>query len=482
MNTKEGREADLERSGDVGIPAAEVVPPIDAMALRDSYLDRLERLATAVLARRFKSAADLWSYQIKLLELQREIQAAITQEKGRRDSKERATVDALRQTLWHARRFGDALAWLLLRGERRFIYPLAHNQRSPVPLDDHGSRGVLALAEEMHRQGMGFPVLHDMTDLLRVGDLSFLRPGVPPRVVEVKTDVVAEKPVGNKMKEFEYLVAALWTDDRPPDHAADPQHAAPSGDRLLFPTERVQRQLRRMDKARLAAIAEPGQIREVHGERFITALASPNARRANWDAVRRVVRNARRLGYSAEKVHDTMLVVALYDPLGLSTERLNKFEQLPRDLIASGILFEHQPERNSLLVSSIPKPQGGPQLFLPYFLYPLPRRTIFNMMRGRMGLISLVNVGRIAASLEDAGFDVTVSTSRTDFGRDPLVVRETITDVDGTAYRTELRNLGLHLDELVMEFLSTDYLLNMVRAMEQATQQATQQGTIHRLL
>jgi hypothetical protein len=99
-------------------------------------------------------------------------------------------VPALRQTLWHARRFGDALAWVLLHGDRSIILPLAENQRVPVPPDDERWQGVLALAFSMAKAGYGFPLLHDMTDILRIGDIPFVRPGKPPRPSQFVTVAV----------------------------------------------------------------------------------------------------------------------------------------------------------------------------------------------------------------------------------------------------------------------------------------------------
>jgi hypothetical protein len=132
------------------------------------YLRRLERLVRTLIGTRFESAQDIWQLQLDLLQLQRDVQASIsaTKKRARSDPTARADLESLRVARWHARRFGDAIAWLLLGLNRQLIYPLAQNEPTAVVPDDHGSRGVIAIATALSNDGWGFPLLHDITDCL----------------------------------------------------------------------------------------------------------------------------------------------------------------------------------------------------------------------------------------------------------------------------------------------------------------------------
>lgn len=139
------------------------------------YLRRVVRWSKQLIGGRFESARALWQFQLDLLNLQREIQAAIGQRKASpKDRQLEKQIARLEDARWHARRLGDAIAWVLLHLDRRSIHALAKNNPTPVaPQDDHGSRGVIAIAEYLAGQGWGFP---DITDCLRVGDVTFVQP------------------------------------------------------------------------------------------------------------------------------------------------------------------------------------------------------------------------------------------------------------------------------------------------------------------
>jgi hypothetical protein len=140
------------------------------------FLRRLERLARILIGGRFKNSQGIWKLQLSLLELQRDLQDAIgdTKKRAKTDPNAQADLESLREVRWHARRLGDALAWLLLGLNRQLIYPLAQNEHVPIGPEDHGSRGVLGIAEFLSQEGWGFPLLHDITDCLRIGDVTFV--------------------------------------------------------------------------------------------------------------------------------------------------------------------------------------------------------------------------------------------------------------------------------------------------------------------
>jgi hypothetical protein len=58
---------------------------------------------------------------------------------------------------------------------KKLIEPLSPNERIHVTPDGHGSRGMLIAARHQANQGLGFPLIHDITGCLRIGDVAFIR-------------------------------------------------------------------------------------------------------------------------------------------------------------------------------------------------------------------------------------------------------------------------------------------------------------------
>jgi hypothetical protein len=73
-----------------------------------------------------------------------------------------------------------------------------HSPRTPAPISEqgHGAEGTLAIATGLSQRGWGFPLIHDITDVLRIGDITFIRPRQTPEfvTVEVKTRLLNEFP------------------------------------------------------------------------------------------------------------------------------------------------------------------------------------------------------------------------------------------------------------------------------------------------
>jgi hypothetical protein len=57
--------------------------------------------------------------------------------------------------------------------------------------EDQGSRGVIGLAAGLAGEDWGFPLLHDITDCLRIGDVTFIKPDGDNRTLELKTQVTS---------------------------------------------------------------------------------------------------------------------------------------------------------------------------------------------------------------------------------------------------------------------------------------------------
>jgi hypothetical protein len=158
------------------------------------FMGRLEKLTSALLGRRLASPEALWQFQLDLLHLQRNIQSAINDYKiqVKRRQAPIEILTELRAYRWYARRLGDAFAWVVLGGDKKILEPLSRNSRVTVAArESHGSRGMIAIAGYLAGQGWGFPVIHDITDVLRIGDITFVRVNEDSereyKTVEVKT-------------------------------------------------------------------------------------------------------------------------------------------------------------------------------------------------------------------------------------------------------------------------------------------------------
>lgn len=193
------------------------------------------------------------------------------------------------------------------------------------------------------------------------------------------------------------------------------------------------------------------EIRRLHRAVLTTGFDdSPK----HFHEVQRVVRKARRSGFASVAVDETFLYAAIYDGDGLDPNRLAKvFPALVDHLLSSGILDEAQPERNSLVIAAVPE-RISPfvQSRLPYYLFDLPQSTIIDMLHGRMTVLNIVNAGRVAMAMENAGYEVAYPSGRNDLCNGSLVVSAPFDDENGRPYVVELHNLQWHIDEMLLEF------------------------------
>jgi hypothetical protein len=455
----------LSGAGDWVAPPTAAVKSLAADA--DAFLLRLEGLVLTLLENRFEGAQDVWQLQLDLLVLQQQLQARIGEAKRQlHEGADPAGLAALKDARWHARRFGDAIAWVVLGMDRLVIYPLAKNQRVSVPPESHGTRGTLAVAETLANNGMGFPLLHDITDCMRIGDITFIKRDEAARTVEVKTRQPARKGCDGDTVGWEYCATVMWHSHTPPTTAGEHSLPVDANCNGLPSDSRTLRQLSRMTKAHIEQTVEPERYREFDGVNFTSAHVKAPSSGTHWQALCRVAESARTAGYASEALHATFLYVAIYDPAGWTRANLaEKAAPLPRDIIGSGMLPEVRTASDSVLVTSIPDPLNvGPQLFLPYFLYSLPTDTILDLLHGRLVLMNIVNPGRIAGAVEKAGYSVSIPQPGHSWSLFQ-VESDTLAD-NGRQYRVKFNPMGLHFYEMLMEFRSVEYFMTILDAMK----------------
>jgi hypothetical protein len=446
-----------------------------------AYLRRIERLAKILLGGKYDGAAALWDFQIQLLKLQRDIQQSIGVEKDRiRRSTEKSTkLRDLQYVRWSARRLGDAFAWLSLGVDSKAIHPLGENDPVPIGKEDHGSRGLIGISSYLAGEGWGFPVIHDVTDCLRIGDVTFVRPENGKRAlrtVEMKTRYLGKAEDSEGSSHYEVSVTFLSSENKPRmDFSAELNDAATEvklGDGLEILPEsskrddrRISRQTKRMAKALSRQEAEDGAVHTIDGQKVLTAIVDSSPA-SHWKTLRRVIRNARLNGYASECVDKAFLYVAYYDSSGIEVESIQN-PQFLEDLTSSGFASSKVDSRNSLEIASIPTVESrNPQQYLPYFLYSIPKKAIFDLLHGRLIIIVLTNAGHIADTLESHGFGVNIPKDK----GAPIYSMQISSEVthEEVDYRFETNALGRHVTECIYEFKGIDYLLRVAQKMKDA--------------
>lgn len=450
-----------------------------ATTVDNKYLTRLEKLVRLFIGRRFTSADDLWNLQMELLDLQREIQVSITATKSAaRVRKPSSELEMLRYLRFQARRFGDAFAWTMLRLDRQLIHPLGENQRVPTPPDDDGAKGMLALGSILAQKGWGFPLLHDITDCLRIGDMTFIKPDNDPVTVEVKSRVVSDELTDGGTRELTYQASVISAAE-PPDIREATERVPKSTADAPTPTfdDRAERQFQRLGSALAHQTAKSGSIRDIDGKALVTTEVNQGP--SHFHEVQRIARKARRNGFASVALEDAFLYVAIYDENGLSADRLgDAFSHVSEQLMTSGILDEETPDLNSLLILSMPDdPALNAKYHIPYFLFDLPQSTRIDMLRRRMILLNIVNAGRVSMAIEEAGYNVRHPTGRNDLGGESLVVSASVEDEGGRSYLVELHSLQRHIEQMILEFQPLSYLLNVIDGMREASALAMQQAS-----
>ena len=455
---------------------------VDAVAessdvVAQQFLRRIEKLALTLLSARFVSPDELWQFQLDLLHLQRDIQAAITSSKSLA-KREKDTMDVLaelRICRWHARRLGDAFAWVMLGGNMQIIEPLSRNNRTVVARDSHGSRGMLLAARYLARQGWGFPLIHDITDCLRIGDVTFVRVNEGSEracnTAEVKTRARLKRRLETEnLAEYEYRMQVLSpvpSDDAQMDRVilegAGFESVISSPARPVG--RRIGRQANRMSTALVHQTAGLDVLIEEDGEvpALWTAVKAPVT--THWKSLQRVVRKARRNGYGSECVDGAFLYVAFYGADGLTPELMDR-SRLKEDLSNPALLVKDRTRGNVLSIALIPPlEQVSAHLFRPFYLYPIPRSSICDLLHGRMIVLVCYNESRLAESLEEAGFNVDYNSK---IKRSPLIVTGSVTTKNGAEYRVQPADLRYYLDEIVYEFRGRDSVVQLAHAMVNA--------------
>ncbi|MEU6112576.1 hypothetical protein ABZ853_29745 [Streptomyces albidoflavus] len=443
------------------------------------FLRRIERLARYLLKGDYGGGGGLWGFQVDLLKLQQDIQGAIKEAKGRsRKDRVEGHLSGLQYARWNARRLGDSLAWLALGLNAQLIHPLAENSPVPIQQEGHATRGMIAVSVYLANQGWGFPLIHDVTDCLRIGDVTFVRGdgrGRKVRTVEIKTRFVGASESDPNELRYDVSVSFLSAGGEPDlefsttvegGGISESPGVAEAARMPKREDRRIERQTHRMASALARQQAKHASVAEIEGRKVLTAVFDDSSSASYWKTLRRIIRKAHNEGYAGECTEDAFFYAAYYNPRGVDSEDL----QDPRfieGVMSSGLPSSANAARNSLEISAIPPEEGrDAQLFLPYFLYSIPKRAIFEILHGKLSIVAVSNMGRVADALEGNGFEVSIPSGKGSPRYAAVVSGEFLHE--GAAYRFETNGIGRQVTQCIHELKGVDHIVNALEGMRES--------------
>jgi len=379
-----------------------------------------------------------------------------------------------------SRQLGDAFAWVFLKED---IMPL-----SEIPLnshdghkvsDEHSLKGLLAIAETLANSGAGFPILHDVTNCLRVGDITFYSPGEDPATIEVKTHlrgshegmmslIVETHQIEMKNNVRRSIMGSIPKNVPLSSKIEDDKFKA-----LQLPTqleERLQRQIERMKRAKIWQSMPNDQPFELGDrEEGIKIFMHSEEELHHWDMVQELSIKAKRDGLAMCVVDDAFAYLVVYreSPIaypwvrGTEPDIYEDLADLPSYLVASSLLYP-EPEKNKLWVPITNKLEP---YILPFYLYPFAMDVIMDIMWGRLAICVTVNLGKLVIALQNVGIDARLPKNNDEFSRLFLPAFVKVSLPDSKQVLIELRNLHFYGQKIVHEFLSLKGFVEYVSLM-----------------
>ncbi len=495
----------------------------NSLDLYHNLLERLESLSRCILERKLRTVQELWQFEFDLLKFQLEQQRAMNAEKKhRREINARLKeVCRAKQAGWEvqrqqcqneleqnklrvniyshafdlARKLGDTLAWIFL--DRLQI--TSRTRDSSMPSSDvhripegHGLQGMLAIAEILGNAGAGLPILHDITNCLRIGDLTFFRPNGSPLTIEVKTKfkgyqgdkmalVVKVHSVGTSIEDAQWdaLYAHIPTKEIVVPQDID-EYEAVQASQLM--EEELRRQLERMERITVWQSAEDGKLFQL-GERTvgITDRLVPEVNMQHYDILQELVHDAKAQGFAWRAVDDAFVYTAFYKdtPLWLlENQQIIPEQSIPGYQEANfSIAFpEPEKEKNIVLVYNIFK---NPPFVRPFFTYPLPAEAIIDLMWQRMQVYVTINLGKLVAALQSANLHSRLPKNKQEQDELFIPVSVEIPLPNGHTIYGRIVGLQYYVAQLIHEFISLEGFVSLISHMAEVTAEQAKKQEVY---
>ena len=484
-------------------------------------LSSIECLARRLLDRKYESARDLWAIQVDLARLQIGIREEIAKEKSIKEEtkrkidgvakrREEGWKEALRQlqaelkcsemrvhindhALVLAKQFGDALAWLFLKGDEKKLSSLGINKPNPPIPTGLSLQAMLAVAESYANAGAGFPIIHDITNCLRVGDLTFvdlLKDDDEPLTIEVKARTLGIEGDKANLQVTIYAIAhsskfiaasdklrkipveiqgSVSTAETPVEETAEGASDRPKRGH----DDRLARQVKRMSQTKALQAAQHGEAIEKMGDDTLRMPLLPvrlNMRHSwfHWKVIRELAQRAKVQGYATRVVDDAFFYAATYtDSPAIypwsSGVNLPYADEITGEVKAT-FPFCADAKNNSICFKSTWDYLSGdvPINARPFFLYELPADMRLDIMWRRLSIIVYINIGKIVEALQRSGISAKVPRTEEELGRYFIPVKYKEILADGSEVNIQGASLSEFAAKIAFEFMSLQGFLECV--------------------
>ncbi|MHC4049182.1 hypothetical protein [Bradyrhizobium sp. 25ACV] len=367
------------------------------------------------------NGADLLAVQKRLIDAQWILQdqyKAVTQEKQRLIarkvtyqpawfSRRMAQLDgylkAITSAMGIGKVIGDGFAWIFYHNDVPLIEQHLYRQRQTLLPPGVGGIGERAFVEKLQGLNRHLVLYHGITSFLRMGDVSFINPetGRVSSIGELKT-----KRVGQDR--YEITVGCLFGPGfNPPTGLSATPTNAPSQRSEPLPQkirDRLKRQMGEMARAFESSKQRERQIPiNVEGDIFFDELNS-------------AISESRKAGFAYQKAGRSHLIGAVRlgerrisgrllngADGGLYTKVDPVIKHLPR--ITDKALSD-----NCVILSSVGYGTDGLPIVLsgtiPLFWWPIERHNLFDVVFGKVAVVSMYNPAHFWEMLRQKGFSV----------------------------------------------------------------------------
>lgn len=483
------------------------------LGLYITELSEIEHLVHRLYDAAKTSLEELWAFQLELVDHQLNLQSRAAQEKSKKASVRSQISETGRNRLesWKthiktlqselsviesrieifdyalqlSRRLGDTLAWMLLGADMKLIRPLTDHAPVPAVTKNSGLDGVIRIAQYWFDQGIGFPVIHDLTQTFRVGDITIVFGKQFATTVEIKSQLknldkdsaelqITAFGISEEMEKLfpihdrEFIESRLVSDGEVDSHIQD--------------IGRLQRQLEKISEARIIQKASFGVPFKFKDRNTVNVEMVPSEDSYNWQALRKLAANAKETGFASIAIDDAFLYVAVY------TSDINKacrWTSTLDDILPWDQLKEAQNrlplcanvEHNILHIGISSQYLFGEYrpYSRPFFLSELPLDVVLDMMWGRLTFITYVNIGKLVEAVNVTDLRASIPNEEE---RATLIfpVSQVITRPDGYVTELHLGSLREYLTLVTHEFLSlkgfVDILLRLANTLAELAVQS----------
>jgi 5S rRNA maturation endonuclease (ribonuclease M5) len=477
-------------------------------------LTKIEDIAGRLFHHKFESAQDLWTIQTDLAGYQIKLRGDIRKEQGsqketktkiaeiasRREGNWKDELQEFQRNLQHSDRrieilehaldlskqFGDALVWILFKGAVHKIVALSTNKPNPPIPEDLSLQVMLRVAEGLANADAGFPIIHDVTNCLRVGDLTFcdmLNDDAEPLTVEVKSKVLnIDGNIANMavniyapavqprfVEVFEKINRSPILIEEKPESAELERTANGASKRLLGSGPRLQRQVERMARSRKLQTTAHLETIDQHGnDVFAKMVLEMKGRYFHWDVIKDLCLEAKTKGYATRAVDDAFFYTVIYSKDGFAYPG-SKGVDLPFATEVSEEIKKSFPlcansSNNQICFRSTWDYlfERVPSYVRPFLMYNVPIDLRFDIMWRRLSIVVYMNLGKIVEALARAGIDARLPANEDELNRLFIPVSYMETVDDGAKVEIHGGSLNEFATKVGLEFMSLEGFVSCV--------------------